>query len=107
MKPSGLSSGQIKTIRDILSLYPEVEEVVLFGSRAKGSPRRGSDVDLALRGDQISPMTLARLQAAMDESNLPFRVDLVWQNAELSPDLTAHILRSGQLLYKKSLVESR
>jgi len=104
MKHTGLALNQLESLRRILSKYPEVDEVVLFGSRAKGAYRAGSDADLALNGEHITPMTLARLQADMDESNLPFRVDLVWQNAELSADIFAHISRTGQLLYKKKVI---
>lgn len=107
MKQSGLSSEQVETIRSILSLYSEVEKAVLFGSRAKGSQRAGSDVDLAIRGEHITPLTLARLQGAMDESNLPFRVDLIWQNTELSADISEHISRTGKILYNKTLINSR
>lgn len=102
MKNEGISASFVACINDILAHYSEVEEALVFGSRAKGTHRPGSDLDLAIKGPHISPMTLARIQADLDESNLPFRVDPVWVNANLSTDLADHIDRVGHPIYKSS-----
>ena len=99
MKATALLSAHLDCIRIVLGKFPEVEKALLFGSRAKGTNRPGSDMDIAIQGANISPMTVARVKAEMDESNLPFRVDVVWHNEKLNPNLTAHIQRIGRVIY--------
>ena len=51
---SGLQPGDLKSICSILAKEPTVEKAILFGSRAKGNYRPGSDVDIALKGKDLS-----------------------------------------------------
>ena len=51
----GLSEDAINKINCVLIRYPQIETVVLYGSRVKGNYRKGSDVDLALLGKEIPP----------------------------------------------------
>lgn len=46
----GLSEINGKRIMDVFSRFSEVQEAVLFGSRAKGNYRQGSDIDIAVKG---------------------------------------------------------
>ena len=72
----GLSEMNGKRIIDVLSRFSEVEEAVLFGSRAKSNYRRGSDIDIAVKGT-ISKDVLSALLVAFDETVLPYFVDIV------------------------------
>jgi predicted nucleotidyltransferase len=82
---SGISSGpalteQEKTIiRDILHAnLPKGIAVYVFGSRARGKCKPYSDLDLALEAEYpLSLEIIARLSEAFDESELPWKVDLV------------------------------
>ena len=72
--------------------------VWLFGSRATGQARPFSDIDLALQADP-GPMDralLARLSEALEESCIPFKVDIVNMNTA-DPAVRARIEREGQL----------
>ena len=71
-----------------------VEAVVLFGSRAMGRHRDGSDVDLCLVGEAITHVDRLQLMHAMDELLLPWQVDLALQH-ELPPELLDHVNRVG------------
>lgn len=46
----GLKDTSIQKIRGVFARYPQVEKAVLYGSRAKGNYKNGSDIDLTLRG---------------------------------------------------------
>lgn len=97
----GLPPATVETIRRILATEPAVEKAVLFGSRAKGTHRPGSDIDLALFGAGLDLDVLGRLAARLDESPIPYQVDLClfdWIDHE---DLRAHIARVGRVFYER------
>ena len=73
-----LRPDYLHIVREILRKHIPDREVVVFGSRASGSARKYSDLDLAVLGD--SPLTLSLLSALgedFDESDLPFKVDVI------------------------------
>ncbi|WP_201022715.1 nucleotidyltransferase family protein [Tepidimonas taiwanensis] len=95
----GLSARTLATLRAILATEPRVTRAVLFGSRALGTHRPGSDIDLALFGEGIDLDTLSRLHRQFDESSLPYQVDLcAWERID-NPALREHIERVGRVLY--------
>lgn len=98
---TGLSERSIRTIKEILEKYSDVREVVLFGSRAKGTFHAGSDVDLAVMNPGISEKTISRILSELEESSLPVRVDLVDFNSIANGAFIDHIRRIGILFYKK------
>jgi predicted nucleotidyltransferase len=95
----GLSPQTIVRIREMLARFPEVEKATLFGSRAKGTYRPGSDIDLALAGHGLDWRTLGRIEDALDELLLPYNFSLIRHDAETDPDVAAHIARVGIPLY--------
>lgn len=95
----GLSATNGKRVTDILSRFSEVREAVLFGSRAKGNYKPGSDIDIAVKGP-VSKDTLSALLIAFDESLLPYFVDIVIYEHLTNKALTEHIDRVGICIYK-------
>lgn len=87
-----LSAEECDEVLRILAEHlPPDTEVRVFGSRAAGSPKPWSDLDLALAGPDPLPLALvARLAEAFDESALPFKVDLV-DRSTVSPAFGAII----------------
>ena len=92
-----IAPDHLAQVRAILARYlPADVEVLVFGSRARGDAKRFSDLDLALKAvDLLDPGIMARLADAFEESNLPWRVDLVDYHAltpaflaAVQPDLT-------------------
>lgn len=73
-----LTPAQLALVRDLLARHLPGREVRAFGSRVTGRNRRYSDLDLLILGDAPVPaLTLARLRADLEDSDLPFRVDLL------------------------------
>ena len=67
----GLPAATLETIRRILAEVPAVKRAVIYGSRAKGTHRPGSDIDLALFGDGLDLDTLGKIATRLDESPIP------------------------------------
>ena len=98
----GLSSADLEKIIQVFRQVPGLEEVVLYGSRAKGNYRPGSDIDLTLKGDKISLKILNRLSNELDDLLLPYSFDLsIYQQIE-NKDLVEHIDRVGVTIYQSS-----
>jgi uncharacterized protein len=95
----GLSEDTLAKISDVLARFPEVERAILFGSRAKGTYREGSDIDLALVGAALDWRLLGRIEDAFDASSLPYRFSLLPHNADTDVEVAAHIARVGREIY--------
>ncbi len=98
----GLPEHAVAQLQSVLARYREVERAVLYGSRAKGNFRPGSDIDLALYGDAVDTQVLARIGGELDDLPLPYRIDVCLFGAISNPDLVDHILRVGCALYERS-----
>ncbi|WP_303851156.1 nucleotidyltransferase family protein [Seleniivibrio woodruffii] len=90
----GLKEETIKAINDVFAQYPQIKKAVVFGSRAKGNYRDGSDIDICLFGD-IELSLLHRIEESLDELYLPYTVDLVVYDRIQNQDLKEHIDRVG------------
>ncbi len=87
---TGLSQAEMDTIRGVLNTLG-VQKVVLFGSRAKGNYKKGSDVDLAIVGDEKKASYVLN-----EETNLPYFFDVVNLHKITNKNLIEHIHRVGQ-----------
>ncbi len=63
----GLSDNTIEEITGVFRQHPEIDKVLIFGSRAKGCYREGSDIDLALFGDKINRRILLKISCDIDD----------------------------------------
>jgi uncharacterized protein len=97
----GLSDRDVKTIRNIFQKYSDVITVHIFGSRAKGNYKPGSDIDLAIMNTPLEEKTLMCLKNDFEESSLPYMVDLVHFPTLSHPEFIEHIQRVGKLFYNK------
>ena len=100
----GLSDATVTKIREVLAGFPEVEKAVLYGSRANGAFKPGSDIDLTLYGPALSSSLLGRIDTALDDLLLPYGMDLSLVSSITHPALLDHIHRVGVTLYEKSAV---
>ena len=98
----GLSAGTIDRINGVLAQFPEIEKALLYGSRAKGNYKPGSDIDLALVGSRLSSQVLARINNELDELLLPYKLDTLILAKVTHQDLLDHIQRVGRLFYERN-----
>jgi predicted nucleotidyltransferase len=98
----GLKQRDIDNITFALKKYPEIEEAIIFGSRAMGNYKNGSDIDLAVKGKNITHRTLASLNSILEEElPIPFFFDIVDYGKISSEKLIEHIDRVGLVFYRK------
>lgn len=95
---SGLPAASIKAIQQVLHRYPGIRLAILYGSRAKGNFRPGSDIDLTLKGD-LTYQQLLRIETELDDLLLPYKIDLSLYELLDNPALIEHIDRVGKLFY--------
>lgn len=99
-RPFGLPRRAVEQIRAVFRDYPQVREVVLYGSRAKGTYRLGSDIDLCIRGDTLGLSALLAIENRIDDLLLPWKVDLSLRHRIDNEALLDHIGRVGVVFYR-------
>lgn len=96
----GLSERELATVQGIFSNFPVINRVYVYGSRAKGDFKAGSDIDLAIMEPATDLLLRSKIQSMFDDSHLPMRVDLVDFQSLESDSLKSHILRVGRCIYQ-------
>ena len=97
----GLSNDTLKRIQQALAQYPQIDQAVLYGSRAKGTFKPGSDIDLTLRGPMLNFSLLGDIEQSLDDLLLPYEIDLSLYEHLNHAELKAHIDRVGQVIYQR------
>jgi predicted nucleotidyltransferase len=97
----GLSSNDLNIITKILKQYPEISEAFIFGSRAKGTHKAGSDVDIAIKGNGLDELVSSISGQLNEETPLPYTFDVVVYNPLSKDELQEHIQRVGISFYSK------
>ena len=98
----GLNDATIRKIHAVLGRYPQVEKAVLYGSRAKGNFKNGSDIDLTLVGGaSLTSAVLYKLERELDDLLLPHTIDLSIQSQITNAEVLDHIRRIGVEFYVK------
>lgn len=101
MKTPDLSAEALETLRQVFSRYPELTEVILYGSRATGKSTSRSDIDLATRGI-LDPHRLGRLALDLEDTNIPQKCDVqAYEHISYAP-LKARIDSVGIPIYGKT-----
>ena len=101
MPDFGLSDQTLAVIRQILADYSAVKKAILYGSRAKGNYRKGSDIGLTLIGDGLDHRILGEIAGRLEESPIPYQVDLsLWEQID-NQNLLDHIERVGVVFYDR------
>ena len=102
--PFGLSASTLQKIRHTLAQHHRVQRAVVYGSRAKGTHKPGSDIDLTLHavpGTQIDHRELGDIGEEIDDLLLPYLVDLSVSDHIDNDALREHIERVGRVLYAR------
>ncbi|NNM53249.1 MAG: nucleotidyltransferase domain-containing protein [Spirochaetales bacterium] len=98
----GLTAQDTAEVEQVLESLPEIERAWVFGSRAKGNYKTGSDVDLALEGEHLSFGTLREARYRLnEESYLPYHFDILDKSTVSSDELCNHLNRVALMVYKR------
>ena len=73
--------------------------MILYGSRAKGNFREGSNIDLSIDSKELSYAQLLRIETEIDDLNMPYKVDLSILRMIDNQNLVEHIARYGVEFY--------
>ena len=95
---TGLQVELINRLQKIFSDTPTIKKVILYGSRAKGTYRAGSDIDLAFVGE-ISHQELMVVDTRIDDLLTPYMYDLSVVSDITNSALLEHIQRVGLVIY--------
>lgn len=96
----GLSDTVIKELQDVFRRHANIKKVLIFGSRSKGNYRSGSDIDLAVIGNNIDYNLLLNILCEIDDLELLYSVDLLDYQKKIGTPLGDHIDRIGQVFYE-------
>lgn len=88
-------------IQQLLEQYPAVTEAIIYGSHAKGTATERSDIDIAVKGEQLDRFIIADLFASFDDSDIIQPVDLQHYEDIKNPALKEHIDRIGMTIYSR------
>lgn len=97
----GIPKEVIKRIEHLFSKYEVIDNVIIYGSRAKGNFREGSDIDLTLKGEGLDSDMLLSIKKEADDLLLPYKIDLSIYDDISNDELIDHINRVGQPFYQK------
>lgn len=96
----GLLDRDIRYINEALSKFEEIEKAKIFGSRAMGNYKIGSDIDIALFGDNINNEILFKLEDDLNEVYpIPYFFDIVVYKELNNQNLKEHIDEYGKVIY--------
>lgn len=100
MENKGLSHQVIELINSVFAKYCEIDVVMLFGSRAKGTANYHSDIDLVVFGID-NDLAIESIAMELDELPLPYKFDLIGFNLIKNASLRLHIKTLGIKVYEK------
>jgi predicted nucleotidyltransferase len=101
--PFGINENAFKQINKVFTTFPVVQKVLLYGSRAKGNYRAGSDIDLAIKGNDINLQLLNKIRLQLDDLMLPYSFDISNYQQIENPELISHIDRVGKVFFSINL----
>lgn len=96
----GISTKSYQLLLAAIAEFDEIERAGIFGSRALGNPKNGSDIDLVLFGKSITPDTILKLNVKLQqELPIPYYFDVAHYNTISNPELKQHIDKFGKIFY--------
>ncbi len=98
MKDIGLDKRELDLFYSLFRKFSSIEKVILFGSRAKGTFKANSDIDLAVSGIDAD-LEIESLAMALDELPLPYKIDVKSLKTIQSSELRDHISRVGLVIF--------
>ena len=97
----GLPHQTLNDILGVFAQYPNVEQATLYGSRAKGNYRAGSDIDITLKGERLDMSSLLEIMEQLELLDLPNEIDLSLYTQIENTSLIEHIDRAGKVVFQR------
>ena len=98
----GLKPDTIKKIQQVFSKFENIDKAILYGSRAKGNYKNGSDIDITLTGKDLNlNNSVYLIEEELEELYLPYTFDISIYSQIDNKDLIEHIKRVGKVFYEK------
>jgi len=98
---SGLSQATEEKLLEVFRNKPGIEKVILYGSRAMGNFKPGSDIDLSVLAPSLTVNDLLSMQMEIDDLLLPYKTDLSLLHLIDNPKVIEHIQRVGIDFFKR------
>lgn len=99
--PYGLTDNEMQILHDLFAENEKIEQVILYGSRAKGTYKPFSDVDITIVGKGLTEQDVNRLYAALEKSSIPYMFDIFTFDTLKNEIRKDHISRCGVIIYQK------
>ena len=99
----GLEKKVLEELNQIFSSIPEIEKVILYGSRAKGNHKNGSDIDITIVGLNLNLTIITKVELQIDTLYLPYSFDISIFQHITNKELISHIERVGKSIYEKNV----
>lgn len=96
---TGINQNYLSELTAIFHKYSSVKTVSLFGSRAKGNYKPNSDIDLAILNNDVDRDEIFKIKSDLQDSNLPYSVELLAFHTISNKELADHILKFGIPIY--------
>ncbi|MFN7913313.1 MAG: restriction endonuclease subunit S [Bacteroidota bacterium] len=97
----GLEQHIIDKLIAVFEQHSKVDKALVFGSRAKGNYRNDSDIDIAIKGQDLNTDDIIAMSVAFEEKGITHKIDLINYETIKEPDLKDHINRVGIELYSR------
>jgi len=104
MNEFGLSEKITNILIEFFEKFPEMEEVKIYGSRAKGNYRKGSDIDIVLYGN-IEYSLLSKISYGIEQLPTPYKFDVIDYNTISNDNLKEHVDKVGKTFYKRENIK--
>ncbi len=95
----GLSDDVQSKIISVFKKYPQIQSVIIYGSRSMGNYKNGSDIDLTIKGENLDLQLLSKISNDLDDLLLPYMVDISFYQDIQNQELIDHIQQRGQIFY--------
>lgn len=103
LSKTGLKKAVVDKINNCILSFPEIHQVIIYGSRAKGNFRNGSDIDICLIGDNLDSNVILKLDNKLDDLLLPYTFDISIYDKLDNPNFKDHIDRVGMIFFERQI----
>lgn len=101
MKKYGVGEKTWSMLHSTCTKFPQVEQAILYGSRARGDFHEGSDIDIAIDSPKMTSSEFAKIWNAIDDLPIIYTLDIIHLQSTTNPSLLSAINRDGKIIYAR------